>query len=95
MDRAPPKNHLKALIRRAVQRRDRFILNEEETKRFLINYGIPTVKHASRQQRRGGDQRLPQVRGYPVVLKIVSPDITYKSDVGGVVMGINSDERAA
>ena len=27
--------------------------------------------------------------GYPLVLKIASPDITYKSDVGGVVTGIN------
>jgi acetyltransferase len=31
--------------------------------------------------------------GYPVVLKIVSPDITYKSDAGGVITGINSEER--
>ncbi len=29
--------------------------------------------------------------GYPLVLKIASQDITYKSDVGGVVSGINSE----
>jgi acetyltransferase len=28
--------------------------------------------------------------GYPVVIKIVSPDISHKSDVGGVIMGIDS-----
>ncbi|UUX91353.1 acetate--CoA ligase family protein [Methanoplanus endosymbiosus] len=31
--------------------------------------------------------------GYPVVLKIVSPDISHKSDVGGVVTGISSPEE--
>jgi acetyltransferase len=31
--------------------------------------------------------------GYPVVLKIASPDINLKSDVGGVILGISSEER--
>ena len=31
--------------------------------------------------------------GYPVVLKIVSPKIIHKSDVDGVVVGIDNDEK--
>jgi acetyl-CoA synthetase (ADP-forming) len=35
--------------------------------------------------------------GYPVVLKIVSPDIIHKSDIGGVIIGLNTakDVRSA
>ncbi len=90
VDQAPPKHHLKAFIRRVV-REGRNLLNEEESKRFLLNYGIPVTKiHEA------GDveQALAAAAqaGYPVVLKIVSPDITHKSDVGGVVTAICSDE---
>lgn len=31
--------------------------------------------------------------GYPVVMKVISPDITHKSDVGGVKLDIKSDEE--
>jgi acetyltransferase len=91
IDQAPPKNNLKALIRRAVKE-GRAILNEEESKRFLINYGIPTIT-ARITQNVEGAVSIAKFVGYPVVLKIVSPDITHKSDVGGVVIGVNSDER--
>lgn len=33
--------------------------------------------------------------GYPVVLKIVSPDIAHKTEVGGVVVGLASDAQLA
>ena len=35
---------------------------------------------------------LAEKAGYPVVIKVVSPDISHKSDVGGVIMGIDSSE---
>ena len=91
IDQAPPKNNLRALIRRAVKE-GRTILNEEESKRFLINYGIPTI-NARMTYNLEGALSIAKFVGYPVVLKIVSPDITYKSDVGGVVMGVSSEER--
>jgi acetyltransferase len=91
VEQAPSKNHLRAMIRR-VGKEGRIILTEEESKRFLVNYGIPTVQ-ARLTQNVEGALSIAKYIGYPVVLKIVSPDITLKSDVGGVMTGINSDER--
>ncbi|HUJ88863.1 MAG TPA: bifunctional acetate--CoA ligase family protein/GNAT family N-acetyltransferase [Syntrophorhabdales bacterium] len=91
VDQSPPKNNLKTLIRR-IAASGRIVLTEEESKRFLINYGIPTTKTYvahSPEQAVGAASTL----GYPLVLKIASPDITYKSDVGGVITGITSEEE--
>ena len=91
VDQAPPKNNLKTLIKRAVTN-NRIVLSEEESKRFLINYGIPTIKTYMTHTPEQGVGAAAAI-GYPLVLKIASPDITYKSDVGGVVTGINSEEE--
>ena len=87
VDQGPSKNNLKAFIRR-VFKEGRMVLNEEESNRFLTTYGIPTVH--SEISLRGEDAiSIAKYIGYPVVLKIVSPDIIYRMDVGGVVTGIN------
>jgi len=91
VEQAPSNNHLRAMIRR-VGTEGRIILTEEESKRFLVNYGIPTIKARFTQDVEGA-LSIAKYVGYPVVLKVVSPEITLKSDVGGVLMGINSDER--
>ncbi len=90
VDQAPPKHHLKAFIRRAV-REGRTVLNEKESKRFLSNYGIPVTRIHEAADAEGALAAARET-GYPVVLKIVSPDITHKSDVGGVATAICSDE---
>ena len=91
VDQSPPKNNLKTLIRR-IAASGRIVLTEEESKRFLINYGIPATKTYvayTPEQAVGAARTL----GYPLVLKVASPDITYKSDVGGVITGITSEEE--
>ena len=91
IDSAPPNNTLKALVRKALAE-GRTVLTEEESKRFLVNYRIPTTRtHVAATV----DQAAAFARneGYPVALKIVSPDITHKSDAGGVALNIRSDEE--
>jgi acetyltransferase len=85
---APSKDHLKGLVKMALGE-GRTLLNEAESKDFLMTYGIPVTPAQVAQDPEAAVSMAEKV-GYPVVIKIVSPDISHKSDVGGVVMGIDS-----
>ncbi|MDP2968039.1 MAG: bifunctional acetate--CoA ligase family protein/GNAT family N-acetyltransferase [Deltaproteobacteria bacterium] len=86
--KAPSKDHLKELLRMALTE-GRTLLNEEESKDFLMTYGIPvTMAHLAQSPEAAVS--IAEKVGYPVVIKVVSPDISHKSDVGGVIMGIDS-----
>jgi acetyltransferase len=90
IDQSPPKNNLKALINR-VLKEGRTILSEVESKRFLAAYGITTFNTYTATNIDEVVNTANSI-GYPVVIKILSPDITHKTDVGGVAVGINSEE---
>lgn len=67
----------------------RSILTEFESKNFLRQCGIPVVEaRLARTQKEA--VFLSQKIGFPVVLKIASPDIVHKSDSGGVKLGLKS-----
>ena len=72
------------------------MLDEHDAKAVLTAYGIPV---AATRIAAGPDEaaRLAAEIGCPVVLKILSDDITHKSDAGGVVLDLASPEavRAA
>lgn len=63
-------------------------LDEPESKRLLAAYGLPV---ADTRVVRDVDEALhaAQAIGYPVVLKILSPQISHKSDVGGVALDLH------
>jgi len=66
------------------------ILPEDVSKKLLEGYGIPATK----PYRAGTAEQAVEVAerlGYPVVLKILSPDITHKSDVAGVALNLQDD----
>jgi len=86
--KAPSKDHLKELLRMALTE-GRTLLNEEESKDFLKTYGIPVTMPQFVQGPEAAVSIAEKV-GYPVVIKVVSPDISHKSDVGGVIIGIDS-----
>ncbi|MGU3541154.1 acetate--CoA ligase family protein [Methylobacterium sp. A54F] len=57
-------------------------------------YGIPVPKEAVATSAQEA-VRAAEGMGYPVVLKIVSPDILHKTEAGGVVVGVASAEAVA
>jgi acetyltransferase len=67
-------------------------VGELETKALLARYGIPVVETAVAVDQEAAAAAAARI-GYPVALKIVSPDISHKSDVGGVVLDLG-DEAA-
>ncbi len=67
------------------------ILNEDDSKMLVNDYGIDTT-HPFPAYNEDMAVEIAQKKGYPVVLKIYSPDITHKSDVGGVALNIKDEE---
>ncbi|MGE0290259.1 MAG: acetate--CoA ligase family protein [Bradyrhizobium sp.] len=64
-------------------------LDEVASKKLLKAYGIPISKEAIAQTSAEA-VKIARKIGFPVVAKVVSPDILHKSDVGGVVLNLNS-----
>jgi len=72
----------------------RTVLTEIETKQVLNSVGIKTVETRlapSKEEAIAFSKRM----GYPVVVKIASPDISHKSDAGGVKTGLKNDTEVA
>lgn len=68
-------------------------LGEAEGYALLARYGIPVPRHAVAGDREGAADAADAI-GYPVVIKVVSPEIIHKSDAGGVRTGVRSREEA-
>jgi len=69
------------------------MLTESEGYHLLEACGIPVPPHhlaTSTNDARAAAGRI----GYPVVMKIISPQIVHKSDIGGVVTGIEGPDDA-
>lgn len=68
-------------------------LTEAEGKEIFAAYGIPTPGEALVRCADDAASACDKI-GYPVVMKIVSPDIQHKTDVGGVVVGVKNSAEA-
>jgi acetyltransferase len=90
-DVAPPKRPITVIMRNAAVE-NRELLNETEAKKLLEYYEFPVVKTAVAKTADEAVAIASQM-GYPVVLKILSPQITHKTDAGGVVLDINSENE--
>lgn len=82
------------MVNKVIQRvldEGRTELTDLEASVVLSDYGIPVVETHFASSR---DEavRLAKMMGYPLVMKISSPDILHKTEVGGVITGITSVE---
>jgi len=80
------KEVVKKIVNNALEE-NRVLLNESESKTFLELYGIKTTM-PSITESEDNAVKLAEKIGYPVVMKILSPQITHKSDIGGVVLDL-------
>jgi acetyltransferase len=81
-----------ATVLLTAQKAGRLAMNEIEARQIVAAYGLPLpqsqLAHNSEQA-----VRLAEEIGYPVVMKIISPDILHKSDIGGVQVGLENERE--
>ena len=68
------------------------VITEESSKEILGEYGIRVPKYALVTNSDDAAQKSKEI-GFPLVAKIVSPDILHKTDVGGVKVGLGSEDE--
>jgi acetyltransferase len=93
-DFAPDEQAVQAVLARALdEQRER--LSDPDGKALLAAYGIPVVNtHVARDADEAA--RLAAEIGYPVALKVLSPDLEHRAEVGGVMLNLeNEDELRA
>ena len=73
-------------------REGRNTLTEYEAKLFCREHGIPVTEIRLAKNEDEAVEYAKKI-GFPVVLKIISPEIVHKSDVGGVAINLRSEEE--
>ena len=79
-------------IFKEARKEGRKYLLEPEAKTVCAEYGIPVTKFTVAKTEDEAVKFADEL-GYPVVLKIVSPDIIHKFDVGGVVLNLKDSSE--
>jgi len=81
-------NDLISIMKRA-REEGRTVLTEFESKSVLKRAGVPVVETKLAKNQKEAVS-ISQKIGFPVVLKIVSPDVVHKTDAGGVKLGLEN-----
>jgi len=67
------------------------VLTEDDSKMLINDYGIETT-HPVIATNEDEAVKIAKEKGYPVVMKIHSADITHKTDVGGVALNLENED---
>jgi len=68
------------------------VITEEQAKEILTEYGVKVPDYALVKS---ADEAVAKAKriGFPLVMKVVSPQILHKTDVGGVKVGVSSEQQ--
>jgi acyl-CoA synthetase (NDP forming) len=83
------KASARAVLEKTLKNAGGAALDEVASKNLLRAYGIPISKEAIAQNAAEA-VKIAKTIGFPVVAKVVSAEILHKSDIGGVVLNLNS-----
>nr|MDQ4013555.1 acetate--CoA ligase family protein [Thermoproteota archaeon] len=86
-----PINQIREVYEEA-RKNNHNVITEESAKAILTAYGIKVPPYALVSTTQEATGRAKQL-GFPLVAKIVSPDILHKTDVKGVKIGLKSEEE--
>ncbi len=84
----------KSQIIASAKSQGRTILTETEAKQIFREIGVPVVETRLATNRKQAGAIAAEI-GFPVVLKIASPDIVHKTDAGGVKVGLKNKTEVA
>ncbi len=88
-EQEPPDSEGARLIIQGVLTEQRKILTEPESLAILTAFRIPTVRNAVAHSANEA-LVIAESIGFPIAMKVLSTDISHKSDAGGVRLNINS-----
>lgn len=82
---------ISAIFAQANKEGRKFLL-ETEAKNVCMEYGIPVTKFMVAKTAEEAIRFAGKI-GYPIVMKIVSPDVIHKFDVGGVLINLKTPKE--
>ncbi len=89
VEEQPPAEAVKII--EDIRAEGRTYLMEQEARKVMELCGVPTPKWGFATTE---EEAVSQAQGmYPLAMKIASPDIVHKTDVGGVMLNIRDDEE--
>ncbi len=87
----PDRRLVRKIVTSALEEKREW-LSEHEAKSVIAAYGIPIVETLQIDTPEAAAKAASYITG-PVVLKILSPDLTHKSDIGGVALGLETEDE--
>jgi 3-hydroxypropionyl-CoA synthetase (ADP-forming) len=86
------KSKVQGIFDNIISRRKDKVITEESAKEILSEYEIKVPRYALVTDVNESIKKANEL-GFPLVAKIVSPQILHKTDVGGIRVGLSSEEE--